>query len=158
MLRAIFGLWATSAQEGSSGAGRPLSPSRGPELFLPRLRPGPESGPTPRGGPITSGPPHPLQAGGPEPDSPGPSSIRRAGGPLTARAPAPLPRPGHPIHPAAAPANHRAPTALHLAMGRGLAGRARSPLPRPGLALGPGHSRAMTGLSPDLTWRGLGPG
>lgn len=40
---------------------------------------------------------------------------------------APLPRRGHPIHPAAAPANHRAHTAPHLAMGRGLARRVLAP-------------------------------
>lgn len=64
------------------------------------------------------------------------------------------PRRGHPIHPAAAPANRRARATRHLAMGRGL--RARSPLPRPELAAGPGYSRAVTGLVPALTPPGPG--
>lgn len=73
------------------------------------------------------------------------------------RVPAPLLRRGHPIHPAAAPANHRAPTAPHLAMGRGLVRRALAPSsPRARAQAGsfPGIDRPRLGADPagDCGW------
>lgn len=126
---------------------------------------------TPSRSSITSGPPHPLRVRGPEP-VPDPSSTRRAWGPLTARSgagrcrscpaasasPAQLRRHGHPIHPAAVPANHRAPMAPHLAMGRGRAQRALSSSPRrrscrPGSF--PGSDQPLPLGDPAGTWVGV---
>lgn len=83
----------------------------------------------------------------------GRSRLPRPSGVLPRPAPsaAPLlPRRGHPIHPAAAPANHRARATRHRAMGRGLAG-ALAPSPpraRPGAGLFPGIDRSSSSRRP----------
>ena len=149
-----------------------MSPVRGAgAAFPPRPQhPAPESGPHPSRSSITSGPPHPHRARGPEP-VPDASSTRRAWGPLTARsragrcrprpapssAPAPLGRRGHPIHPAAVPANHRAPLAPPLVMGGAAPGARARPLPA-GARAGRGRSRAAPASAPRGPCGDLGGG
>lgn len=182
-LRAIFAPTGSESPGGIlMGWGRPLRRPEGrARLFLPHSNlPRPSLDLNTSGAPITSGP---YSHAGPWDHSPPPGPLLHSQGvgtvitacgagrchsgpapgrappPGALRGPAPLPRCGHPIHPAAVPANHRAPTAPHLAMGRGRAGhtlipswpRARA---RPGSV--PGSDLPRPRADPACTWVRVG--
>lgn len=176
-VRAIFTQRAPSLQEGSSAVDRRCVAKEGRRGFSSLLQyPAPKSGPhslqilhhfrapTPSPGPGTRARPGPLlhsQGVGTvncpqrrRAVPPPPGALR----PPPSASPAQLRRHGHPIHPAAVPANHRAPMAPHLAMGRGRARRALSSSPRPGSCWPgsfPGSDQPPPLGDPAGTWVGV---